>query len=335
MKSMLKFIAAAVIGAAALTACGGHYKKPDEVVVAQPDYKQTDTVAGTGATAAANLRAGIIYTGYLYDASKPDGKGAKVESTLDRADTVVSFTLGLGQPLTGTSYLVGLDRAVLGTATSPASPMKVGGSRTVVLPASLAYGLAQRNAVEVTTPAGAKISYPAIPSNSPMVYDIQLVALTDVATPVGDTPPTANVVKELTVGTGAMATSGKWVKVRYTLWVWDGMRAVLDYKGTQMDSNVSATNPLQFQVDGKTSTGSDLIKGFQYGVGGWKDKDGNVVVEGMRVGGTRRITVIPADGYGSAGSGTIAPNTTLIFEIKLESVKDAVEADGPVTTTGS
>jgi FKBP-type peptidyl-prolyl cis-trans isomerase len=52
-----------------------------------------------------------------------------------------------------------------------------------------------------------------------------------------------------------------------------------------------------------------MIPGFDYGV------------QGMKVGGTRNITIPPELGYGSRESGPIPANSTLIFEVKLEKVE--------------
>ena len=93
MKSMFQIVLAAAF-AAALTACGGGSNKtPTTVVVVQPAYKVTDTVVGTGTVAATGDLVTINLVGYLYDASKADFKGAKVESSVDSGKPAAPFTL--------------------------------------------------------------------------------------------------------------------------------------------------------------------------------------------------------------------------------------------------
>jgi FKBP-type peptidyl-prolyl cis-trans isomerase FkpA len=106
---------------------------------------------------------------------------------------------------------------------------------------------------------------------------------------------------DLTLGTGAVAATGKQVTVDYTGWLQDPSQT--DGKGQQFD----------------TSIGRGPFGPFALGAGavirGW---DQGLV--GMKVGGKRRLIVPPALAYGSTGSGTIPPNATLVFDIDLLSV---------------
>jgi FKBP-type peptidyl-prolyl cis-trans isomerase len=115
------------------------------------------------------------------------------------------------------------------------------------------------------------------------------------------TAPSANVAfstTDLRVGTGATATTGRLVGVRYTGWAYSS--AATENKGTQFDSGA-----FSFTV------GSGVIQGFSMGV------------TGMQVGGIRRVVIPPNLGYGNnpPPNSSIRANETLIFEIELLSVQ--------------
>ena len=101
-----------------------------------------DTVEGTGDTATAGHQAEVHYTGTLY----PNGK--KFDSSLDRGDTF-TFALGRGQ------VIKGWDEGVAG--------MKVGGKRTLIIPAELGYG---------SRGAGA-----SIPPNATLQFEVELISV--------------------------------------------------------------------------------------------------------------------------------------------------------------
>ena len=88
----------------------------------------------------------VHYTGWLYDASKPDQKGAKFDSSRDR-QVPFGFFLGAGK------VIKGWDEGVVG--------MKVGGQRTLVIPPGLAYGDRAMGNV--------------IPANSTLIFDVELI----------------------------------------------------------------------------------------------------------------------------------------------------------------
>jgi FKBP-type peptidyl-prolyl cis-trans isomerase FkpA len=114
--------------------------------------------------------------------------------------------------------------------------------------------------------------------------------------------PTSNVSfskTDLRVGTGAEATSGRSVSVRYAGWLY--APTAVDNKGSQFDPG----GVLNFTV------GTGVVAGFSMGV------------NGMRVGGLRRVVIPPSLGYGNSPPSTsiIRPNETLLFEIELLAVQ--------------
>jgi len=100
------------------------------------------------------------------------------------------------------------------------------------------------------------------------------------------------IIEELAVGGGDTATAGQQVSVHYTGWLTDG---------TKFDSSKDRREPFEFQLGGR-----QVIAGWDEGV------------QGMRIGGTRKLTIPPQLGYGVRGAGgVIPPNATLVFEVEL------------------
>ena len=106
------------------------------------------------------------------------------------------------------------------------------------------------------------------------------------------TTPSGLIIEDVIVGAGAEATAGQDVTVHYTGWLTDGKK---------FDSSKDRGDPFEFPLgEGR------VIKGWDEGV------------QGMKVGGTRKLTIPPALGYGARGAGNvIPPNATLVFEVEL------------------
>jgi FKBP-type peptidyl-prolyl cis-trans isomerase FkpA len=103
-------------------------------------------------------------------------------------------------------------------------------------------------------------------------------------------------IEELVVGTGDEAKKGQTVSVHYTGWLTDG---------TKFDSSKDRGQPFQFPL-GR----GHVIQGWDQGV------------QGMKVGGKRKLTIPPEMGYGAEGAGgVIPPNATRVFEVELLGVR--------------
>ena len=104
------------------------------------------------------------------------------------------------------------------------------------------------------------------------------------------------VIEELVMGSGAAAAAGQHVTVHYTGWLTNG---------TKFDSSKDRNDPFDFPLGA-----GHVIRGWDEGV------------QGMQVGGKRKLTIPPALGYGARGAGgVIPPNATLVFEVELLGVK--------------
>jgi FKBP-type peptidyl-prolyl cis-trans isomerase FkpA len=106
------------------------------------------------------------------------------------------------------------------------------------------------------------------------------------------TTATGLVIEDVTIGAGEAAAAGRNVTVHYTGWLTDG---------TKFDSSKDRGDPFVFPL------------GVRHVIAGWDEG-----VQGMRVGGVRKLTIPPALGYGARGAGgVIPPNATLVFEVEL------------------
>jgi len=123
-------------------------QSPNTASVAINDLQKIDTLIGAGAEARAGSGVSVHYTGWLYDAGAPSHKGRKFDSSLDRGQPF-SFPLGAGR------VIKGWDEGVAG--------MKVGGKRTLVIPAQMGYGASGAGNV--------------IPPNATLIFDVELLGV--------------------------------------------------------------------------------------------------------------------------------------------------------------
>ena len=122
--------------------------KGDACQPAPKDLVVKDLKEGTGK--AVRFRSAVLvgYTGWVYDGCKPDFKGKEFDSSRDRP-TPFGLTVGAGR------VIKGWDEGLIG--------MKEKGKRLLVIPADKAYG--ERSPT------------PAIPPNSTLVFEIDLVEI--------------------------------------------------------------------------------------------------------------------------------------------------------------
>jgi FKBP-type peptidyl-prolyl cis-trans isomerase FkpA len=129
----------------ATAACGGSSTSASDLpATSVGTFTTTDLVVGTGATAATGNTVTVNYAGWLYDTTKPFGKGTQ----FDPGPGPLRFVIG------APGIIPGFGQAVIG--------MKVGGQRRAIIPPELAYGSSPPN---------------GIPVNATLVFDIALTSV--------------------------------------------------------------------------------------------------------------------------------------------------------------
>lgn len=99
-------------------------------------------------------------------------------------------------------------------------------------------------------------------------------------------------IEDQIVGEGDEAVAGHTVEVHYTGWLTDG---------TKFDSSHDRNDTFSFKLGA-----GQVIQGWDQGVAG------------MKVGGSRKLTIPPDLGYGASGAGSvIPPDATLVFKVEL------------------
>ena len=143
----MKFIATAAFLTASLFAVTAHAATavaPPKPQVAM-GLQKIDTVVGKGKVAEPGQMVTVNYTGWLYMPKAPNKHGTQFDSSIGREP----FTFGLG----GGQVIPGWDQGV--------ASMKVGGKRTLIIPAALGYG--------------ARGAGGAIPPNADLIFDVELL----------------------------------------------------------------------------------------------------------------------------------------------------------------
>jgi peptidylprolyl isomerase len=121
------------------------------------------------------------------------------------------------------------------------------------------------------------------------------MAKPDVSIPESE-PPADLVIDDIAVGGGDEATAGSNVEVHYVGVAWSN--------GEQFDASWDRGDTFSFHLGA-----GQVIEGWDTGV------------QGMRVGGQRRLTLPPHLAYGPRGAGgVIGPNETLVFVVDLVGV---------------
>lgn len=125
----------------------------------------------------------------------------------------------------------------------------------------------------------------------------------DTPAPVSQESAVSVAITDLKEGSGPAVVAGQAAVVHYTGWLYAAGAA--DNKGKKFDSSLDHGQPFVFHIGA-----GEVISGWDQGV------------EGMKVGGSRRLVIPPELGYGARGAGgVIPPGATLVFDVELVGIQ--------------
>lgn len=149
VRKVASALGVAALATAALAQAPGEAPPP---AAPEPAVLVTDLSAGIGDEALPGMIVVVHYTGWLYDPAATDQRGRKFDSSRDRGQPL-SFPLGAGRVIRG------WEQGLPG--------MRIGGTRRLVIPSSLAYG---------ARGAGNGV----IPPNATLIFEVELLAVESV-----------------------------------------------------------------------------------------------------------------------------------------------------------
>jgi peptidylprolyl isomerase len=240
------------------------------------DTTGSGTVAKTGDLVTIHFKAWFMKdsTNLFKDWSKDSTRMQSIIGDSRQTNQPYKFLLGAG------AFVKGSDEAIAG--------MKKGETRTIIIPARLAYG--ERGFGPIPPNSNLKIIISMIDVKAPVKVNMWEVDSTKIQT-------TKSGLKYVIIqqGNGPKADSGKTVVVHYSGYLLDG---------TRFDSSVERDEPFSFVV------------GLKMVIPGW---DEGIAL--LNKGSKARFIIPSALAYGPRQVGKIPPNSTLIFDVELLDVK--------------
>jgi len=255
-----------------------------EVITLESGLKYMDDTLGTGREAKADELVSIHFKGWMV----PEGDSIDLFSDWSLNEDLKMRSLGdskvRNQPvkyvLNTQSFIKGTDEGIVG--------MKVGGVRTMIIPASLAYG-------------EAGVGF--IPPNTNLKVTVELLEVKDrIVAKMWEVDPGQFKTTEsglkyaiIETGEGPMAEAGKLVTVHYSGYL---------ENGTMFDSSVERDEPISFPVGQ-----GQVIPGWDEGL------------QLLNKGSKARFVIPPQLGYGEMQLEKIPANSTLVFDVELVDVQ--------------
>lgn len=275
----MKLLSAIIVGLLLILGCssqGPKVVKKDSGLMYADDTLGTGRVAKMGDLITIHFDAWKIEdsTDLFSDWNKDTTRKASSIGGTRILNRPLKYALGKGQ------FIKGSDEGIEG--------MKVGGWRTVIIPAKLAYK--DKGFGPIPPNTSIKLFVELLEVKDPIVVEKWNVDKSKFKT-TKDGLKYAIIEK----GEGAKIDSGDAVSLHYSGYFPDGKK---------FDSSVERDEPLDFKYKVQP-----FIKGFQEGLGM------------MRKGTKAELIIPPALAYGQRGSGKIPPNSTLIFDIQILDVQ--------------
>lgn len=252
--------------------------KDADVVKLASGVNYVNDSLGTGREAKLGNLVSVHFRAWVIKDSTNIYKDWSKDST--RQASTIGSSIDFGQPvkfkLGDSAFIKGVDEAIVG--------MKIGGTRTIIIPSNKAYG---------------KMGFGPIPPNSSLKVVLNLVDAKDpILAKSWDIDSTKIVTSKsglkyviLQPGIGEKADSADLVTVHYTGFL---------NSGKIFDSSVERDEPFKFRLK------------LQPVIPGWE--------EGIKLlgkGGKAKLIIPPALGYGAVPVGSIPPNSTLIFDVDV------------------
>lgn len=258
----------------------GCSKRPD-VIKKASGLEYADDSLGTGRAAKIGDLISIHFDAWIIKDSTNLFNDWTKDST--RLASSIGGSRIYGRPI---KFVLGKDAFINGVD-GGIEGMKVGGYRTIIVPAKLAY---------------ADKGFGPIPPNSSLKFQVQLLEVKDAIVvkqwDVDSTKykKTKDGLKYIIIepGEGAAIDSGDVVTLHYSVFLLNGKKS---------DSSVERDEPLVFPYKLQK-----FIRGFSEGIGM------------LKKGGKAKLIVPPDLAYGSKGNNIIPPNSTLIFDIQILNV---------------
>lgn len=257
----------------------GCSKKPN-VVTLKSGLEYANDTLGTGATAKSGELVSVDFSAWTIKDSKNLFTDWNKDTTMKK--NLIGTNKFRKEPI---NFVLGENRFIKGSDEG-IEGMKVGGTRTIIIPSKLAYG---------------KRGIGPIPPNSDLKVQIKLVSVKEPAhewaidsTKIKSTKDGLKyeIIKQ---GTGPKAKAGDIVTVNYSGYLMDGKK---------FDSSVDRGEPFKFKLGAHS-----VIKGWEEGI------------ELLNKGAKARLIIPPSLGYGNNHMGIIPPNSTLVFDVELLNIQ--------------